>query len=324
MYNQLTSAQRYHLFVEHQNRGTRKAKTQKEIAAEMGVAPSTVCREYKRNATRKGGYNDSVAQAMTESRRRHGEPHNKTPRLLLWRIEQWIKEEQWSPAQIVGTLAKEGIRISRQTIYNHIHADTTGELLENTRHKGKYNRRESKERKPTKATSMPNRTSIHDRPAEADGSRFGDWEMDLIVGKNGYGAILVLAERKTDYCIIEKLPHGKNAKAVAKAVIRLLYAYRLKGVLTITTDNGSEFSAHQEISKGLKGVVVYFADSYCSWQKGLVEYTNKLIRQYIPKGTDFSTITPNFIKKIQSKLNRRPREKLDFSTPKAEFFKYFT
>lgn len=117
MYKQLIPAQRYHPFVEHQNRGTRKAKTQKEIAAEMGISPSTVCREYKRNATRKGGYNDRSAQLLAESRRKHGTPHNKTPRLLLWRIEQWIKDEQWSPAQIVGVLAKEGISISRQTMF---------------------------------------------------------------------------------------------------------------------------------------------------------------------------------------------------------------
>lgn len=324
MYNQLTPAQRYHLFVEHQNRGTKKEKKQSEIAAEIGKHPSTVCREYKRNATPKGGYNDTTAQTMAEKRRSHSEPHNKKPRLLLWRIEQLIKDEQWSPAQIVGILAKERIHISKQTIYNYIHADESGELLANTRHKGKYNRKSKKERKPTKASNIPNRTSIHDRPKEADGSRFGDWEMDLIIGKDGYGAILVLAERNTSYCIIEKLPHGKNAKEIAKAVIRLLYAYRLTGVLTITTDNGSEFSAHQEITKGLKGVVVYFADSYCSWQKGLVENTNKLIRQYIPKGTDFATITPGFVKKIQTKLNRRPREKLNFSTPKTEFFKHFS
>lgn len=323
MTKHLTSAQRYHLFVEHQNRGTRKEKTQKEIAAEIGKHPSTVSREYKRNATAHGGYNDTRAQVMAEGRRSHGEPHNKTPRLLLWRIEQWITEEQWSPAQIVGTLAKEGTRISKQTIYNHIHADKSGRLLANTRHMGKYNRKTKKERKPTKAINIPNRTSIHDRPREADGTRFGDWEMDLIIGKDGYGAILVLAERNTSYCIIEKLPHGKNASEIAKAVIRLLYAYRLTGVLTITTDNGSEFSAHQEITKGLKGVVVYFADSYCSWQKGLVEYTNKLIRQYIPKGTDFTSVTPRFVKKIQHKLNRRPREKLKFSTPLVEFFKHF-
>jgi len=180
-----------------------------------------------------------------------------------------------------------------------------------------------KKRKPTKATNIPNRTSIHDRPGEADGTRFGDWEMNLIIGKDGYGAILVLAERSTSYCIIEKLPHGKNAREIAKAVIRLLYAYRLTGVLTITTDNGSEFSAHQDITEGLKGVVVYFADSYCSWQKGLVEYTNKLIRQYIPNGSDFATVTPRFVKKIQSTLNRRPREKLNFSTPNHRVFQTF-
>lgn len=132
MTKHLTSRQRYHLFVEHQNRGTRKEKTQKEIAAEIGVHPSTVSREYRRNATPKGGYIDTKAQAQAESRKSRGEPHNKTPRLLLWRIEQWIIEQQWSPAQIVGVLAKEGTHISKQTIYNHIHKDKTGRLLANT------------------------------------------------------------------------------------------------------------------------------------------------------------------------------------------------
>ena len=326
MYNQLTPAQRYHLFVEHQNRGTKKEKKQSEIAAEIGKHPSTVCREYKRNATPKGGYNDTTAQAMAEKRRSHSEPHNKKPRLLLWRIEQLIKDEQWSPAQIVGILAKERIHISKQTIYNYIHADESGELLANTRHKGKYNRKSKKERKPTKASNIPNRTSIHDRPKEADGSRFGDWEMDLIIGKDGYGAILVLAERNTSYCIIEKLPHGKNAKEIAKAVIRLLYAYRLTGVLTITTDNGSEFAAHLEITAGLRirgmdDVTVYFADSYCSWQKGAVEHENKLIRQYIPKKSNFNDFSDKYVRNVGRKLNMRPRKKLNFSTPKIEFFK---
>ena len=112
MTKHLTSRQRYHLFVEHQNRGTRKEKTQKEIAAEIGVHPSTVSREYRRNAMPKGGYIDTKAQAKAESRKSRGEPHNKTPRLLLWRIEQWIIEQQWSPAQIVGVLAKEGTHLT--------------------------------------------------------------------------------------------------------------------------------------------------------------------------------------------------------------------
>ncbi len=146
--------------MEHQNRGTRKEKTQKEIAAEIGKHPSTVCREYKRNATARGGYNDTKAQAMADGRRNHCEPHNKTPRLLLWRIEQWITEEQWSPAQIVGTLDKEGTHISKQTIYNHIHADQSGVLLANTRHKGKYNRKSKKERKPRPLISLTAQASM--------------------------------------------------------------------------------------------------------------------------------------------------------------------
>lgn len=309
--------------MEHQNRGTKKQKTQAEIAKELGVSQSTVSREYRRNALPKGGYDDARAQLMAQERRSKGAPHNKKPRLLVWRIENMIRDEQWSPAQIAGVLAKEGTRICKQTIYAIIHADKSGELLANTRHKGKYARKAQRQAKPTKATNIRDRVSIHERPEEADGSRFGDWEMDLIVGKGGYGAILVLMERSTNYAILRKLPHGKNAKEVAKEAVRLLYAFRLKGVLTITADNGSEFAEHKYICEKLKGVTVYFADSYSSWQKGGVENTNKLIRQYIPKGTDFNTVADAYVMKVQKKLNRRPREKLKFSTPAVEFFKHF-
>ena len=95
-------------------------------------------------------------------------------------------------------------------------------------------------------------------------------------------------------------------------------------LLTITTDNGSEFAEHQWISRQLGGVPVYFTDSYSSWQKGAVENTNKLIRQYIPKVTDISMITDNYITKVQKKINRRPREKLNFSTPIKEFYKHYS
>lgn len=317
--------QRYLLFCEKQNFGTKKQKTQAEIAAAIGVSQSTVSREYRRNALPKGGYDDVRAQRMAEERRSKGEPHNKKPRLLMWHIENMIIEEQLSPAQIVGKLWKEErVRICKQTIYSLIHADKSGKLLENTRHKGKYSRHREPGAREAKASNIKDRVSIHDRPPEADGTRFGDWEMDLIIGKNGYGAILVLMERSTNYAIIRKLPHGKKAKEVAKAVVALLLAYRLQGVLTITTDNGSEFAEHKYICQKLKGVTVYFTDPYCSWQKGGVENLNKLIRQYIPKGTDFNTITDAFIMKVQKKLNRRPREKLNFSTPTAEFFKHFS
>lgn len=106
----------------------------------------------------------------------------------------------------------------------------------------------------------------------------------------------------------------------AETAVRLLYPYR-RNVLTITTDNGSEFARHGIISE-LLNAPVFFADSYSSWQKGAIENTNKLIRQYIPKGTDFKGLTDEYVHSVQLQINRRPREKLNFSTPKDEFFKY--
>jgi IS30 family transposase len=98
---------------------------------------------------------------------------------------------------------------------------------------------------------------------------------------------------------MEKLPDGKNAKALAKVVARLLFPFRGIGVRTITTDNGCEFCAHEDISKMIGNVPVFFADSYTLWQKGAIENENKLIWQYIPKGTDFDNVTPLFIKKYK-------------------------
>ena len=116
---------------------------------------------------------------------------------------------------------------------------------------------------------------------------------------------------------------SSKAKPLAKVVWRLLLPYKGEMLKTITTDNGSEFAEHEWITKHLN-VPVYFADSYCSWQKGGVENENKLIRQYIPKGTDISTVTDGKIKKTQYKLNERPREKLNFSTPKECFYKFIS
>ena len=122
---------------------------------------------------------------------------------------------------------------------------------------------------------------------------------------------------------MSKLKYGKKAKPLAEAVWRLLLPYKGNTLKTITTDNGSEFAEHEWITKKL-GTPIYFTDSYCSWQKGGVENENKLIRQYIPKGTDLSTITEGKIKKTQYKLNARPREKLNFETPKECFYKFIS
>ena len=231
---------------------------------------------------------------------------------LVWRIKQTIIEEQWSPWQISGALKREGVSVSHQSIYNIIHADTTGELASHTHHKLKYRRRPK-----CKASPVACRTSIHQRPKEANGKRFGDFEMDLIVDPYNH-AILTVVERSTNMLFMTKLPHGKKSGLLAKEVCRLL-PYR-RHVKTITTDNGPEFAAYKLITKYL-GAVVYFADPYASWQKGAIENKNKLIRQYIPKQANFDDFTDKKIAMIQKEINRRPRQKLNFQTHKCEFYK---
>lgn len=317
MSNQLIEAQRYEIYL-----GLKRKWSKTRIANEIGVSSSTVSREIRRNSKPDGEYVWKYAQSQSDSRKHGFKGNHRKPEELWWRIEQMIIEEDWSPAQIAGVLRKEGIHICKQTIYNHVHADPTGRLVGHMPHELKYTKR-TKALRPTKATNIANRTSIHDRPEEADGKRFGDWEMDTIVDSFGH-AILTLTERQTNHILMARLPEGRKARPTAKMVVSLLFPYR-NTIKTITTDNGCEFAAHLEITKKLtpKGkdkIIVYFADSYCSWQKGAIENANKLIRKYIPKKADFNDFSDRQIMEIQKKLNRRPREKLNFDTPKSRFF----
>ena len=179
-----------------------------------------------------------------------------------------------------------------------------GTLYQHTRHKLKKRKRSVEKKIPIK-----DRVSIEQRPQIVDTKdRLGDWEIDTIVGENNKEAIVTMVERKTAFMIMEKLEHGKNAEKLANTVIRLLTAY-INNVHTITGDNGTEFAEHQTIAKKLK-TNFFFTHPYSSWEKGLIENTNKLIRQYIPKKSNFDSINQQNIKKIQYKINSRPRKNL--------------
>lgn len=288
------------------------------IARQIGVDKSTVCREVKRGSNRHGHYLRMDAHESAVFRRERTPGNRSADREVLKEALGLLKREDWSPRQISGYLKTKGIYISHETLYRRIREDGSGGLAWHCRHGMKY-RRHKRRRRPTVATNIPDRKSIHERPAAADGRRFGDWEMDLIVGAGQKSAILTLCERSRNCLIMERLPDGKEAGGVAETVIRLLWPYR-RNVLSITTDNGFEFREHRRIAEALK-TTVYFTDAYSSWQKGAIENTNKLIRQYIPKGTDFRELADEFIHSVQLKINRRPREKLNFSSPKDEFFK---
>lgn len=316
MYKQLTQAQRYTIFVLKQKKWTNKS-----IAEAINVHPSTVSRELRRNSMANGVYYHEKAEKLARSRRNRVPGNRSISPAVRMVVRELILTEDWSPKQVSGYLKRErGISISHETIYKMIREDATGELAGHCRHKMRYKKKKKRKRE-TKATNIRNRVSIHERPAEADGTRFGDYEMDLIVDKRG-NAILVIVERSTNFLLMAKLKEGRKAMPLAKDVRRLLLPYRGENLKSITTDNGSEFAEHEWISRQLK-TQVYFTDSYASWQKGCVENTNKLIRQYIPKGTDISTVSDKKIAMIQHKINKRPREKLKFSTPVREFFKFF-
>lgn len=312
-YKQLTSEQRYAIYL-----GLQSGISKTKIAESIGVNPSTIYREINRNMNKSGGYSWRLAQEMADERKERLPGNKSTPEWIKQKVIRYIRKD-WSPKQISGYLNKhEKISISHETIYKWIREDKKngGTLYKHCRHRLKH-----RKRPVGSAKNIPNRRSIRERPDEADGSRFGDFEMDTIIGDKQSEAILTITERKTNFIMIKKLPHGRNSQQVSKEVITLLLPYmdRLK---TITTDNGSEFADHQEITNKLN-VPVYFTDPYSSWQKGAVENANKLIRQYVPKRTSFKEYSNQNIKEIQYKLNRRPREKLDFNSPKNEFYKQF-
>lgn len=313
MYKQLSREQRYAIYL-----GLQEKKTYTAIARQINCSVSTVSREVRRNSNRHGRYLFQNAVELTIVRRERSSSNRKTPNHILKRALNLLIEEDWSPKQISGYLKREGINISHERIYREIRADETGLLKKHCRHKMKYRRHKWHKRKSSGRTLIPNRISIHQRPIEADGTRFGDWEMDLVIGKGQKSAVLTMIERKTNMFLQTKLT-SKKPNVVAKAAWRLLLPYKAN-VLTITTDNGSEFMNHQWLTKHI-GATVYFADPFCSGQKGAVENANKLFRQYFPKGTDFRLIEQSQFDAIQAKINRRPREKLNFSSPIIEFFK---
>lgn len=312
MYKQLSREQRYAIYLELQEK-----KTYTAIARQINCSVSTVSREVRRNSNRHGRYLFQNAVELTIVRRERSSSNRKTPNHILKRALNLLIEEDWSPKQISGYLKREGINISHERIYREIRADETGQLKKHCRHKMKYRRHKWHKRKSSGRTLIPNRRSIHQRPVEADGTRFGDWEMDLVIGKGQKSAVLTMIERKTNMFLQTKLT-SKKPDVVAKVAWRLLLPYKAN-VLTITTDNGSEFMNHQWLTKHI-GATVYFADPFCSGQKGAVENANKLFRQYFPKGTDFRLIEQSQFDAIQAKINRRPREKLNFSSPIIEFF----
>ena len=289
----------------------------KTVALLLDTDKSTLYREIKRNKGKRT-YSAPLAQQLcSERKERFGRGRKFTTAMEKFIVEM-LNQEQWSPKQIVGYCKSNHIpMVSFERIYQLIRQDKMdgGLLWTQTRHKLKHRKRPVS----GKQVNIKNKVSIDLRPPIVDAhERYGDWEIDTIIGENQKGAILTMTERKTGFLLMEKMEFGKQAQGLAKAAIRMLFAYK-NTVHTITSDNGSEFAEHELIARKLKADY-FFAHPYSSWERGLIEYTNKLIRQYIIKGSNFDLYDSEYIKLVQNKINRRPREKLNFQTPSKIFF----
>jgi len=306
-YSQLTQEQRYHIY------GLQKAgNLQNFIADEVGVHKSTISREIRRNRGERG-YRPQQAHKLALANRQQAEKYIKfTPELKKFVTEKILLD--WSPDQISGYLRKKGAaEISHERIYQFLLADKKagGTLYAHLRHSGKKRKKRygSKDRRG----QIKNRISIDERPKVVDKKqRIGDWEGDTIIGKQQQKAIVTLVDRVSKVVRIGPVA-TKHSRDVATIITGML-APMQQVSHTITFDNGKEFAAHEKIAQALD-IDIYFAHPYSSWERGLNENTNGLIRQYIKKGASFKGVTNARINFIEDRLNNRPRKSLGYSTP---------
>src|SRR3972149_490139 len=289
-YKQLAQEQRYQIYALK-----KMGHNQTEIASFLGVHKSTISRELCRNRGQRG-YRPKQAHQMALGRRHSGQQRLRPADWTL--VEEKLKLD-WSPEQIAGCLKKShAFQIS--------HEHLRGQKKRRKRY-GSHDRR----------GKIPAQTSIEQRPAVGDGrTRLGDWGGDLIIGKGHKGAFGTLTERKSRFTLIRRVT-AQSAEQVTDAVLALLHW--VAHLETITADNGREFAHHQIIASAWD-VGFYFAHPYASWERGTNENTNGLIRQYLPKHRDLTTVTSQEELLIMDRLNLRPRKCLAFRTPFEVFF----
>ena len=316
-YHQITPAERYTLGALR-----KQGYSNAEIARVTDRHRSTIGREFRRNCARHdGAYRHTKAQERTNGRRSRSR-RNSQFGASEWDLVETLLREKFSPEQVSGWLRLlEILEISHETIYTHVHRDKTqgGKLWQNLRQSSRYRKRYGP---PEKRGRLAGKRHISERPVAADmRSEIGHWEMDVVIGAGNQHCIVTLVERMTGATLIGKLP-CRQAVALNARVIELIQAH--PGLFkTITVDNGPEFHGYEEIERAT-GVTVYFANPYCSWERGTNENTNGLIRQYLPKRTSMKRLTQERCNAIASSLNNRPRKRHGFLTPLDRLAEHFT
>lgn len=308
-YQQLTEGKRYQI-----SALLAEGYSQAAIARALGVHPSSISRELARNGSEKG-YEPEQAQQFATNRKKSAVKYKVSQTAIIF--AELMLEKQWSPEQISKVGGRIGLSLSHEWIYQYVAQDKAngGKLYKNLRqgHK-RYRKGKHKKRSP-----IVNAVSIDERPKIVETrERLGDWEADTVIGKQGTGVFVTLAERKSRFYLIKRVD-SKHADVVKEALIEMLSPYR-KNVHTITFDNGGEFAEHEAVANALDAKA-YFAHPYSSWERGLNENFNGLLRQYFPKGMDLSNVSEEEVKAVQERLNLRPRACLEYKQPKVAFEK---
>ncbi len=306
-YTQLSQEERYYI-------GTmsRKGYSLRAIAADIGRNHTTVSRELQRN-TGQRGYRYQQAHSKAAVRHTHKTKAKKLTGALIDYIEQGLRN-RWSPEQICGRLYREKkIKLSHETVYRYVSQDkrSGGNVYTFLRHKAKPYRKRygSKDYRGT----LPDRVDISERPEVVDKrSRVGDWEADLMIGKGHKGAIVTLAERRSRLYLALPIMR-KTAELTTTAITTLLTGFK-DWVHTITYDNGREFVGHKAMAKALS-CDTFFARPYHSWERGLNENSNGLLRQYFPKDKRLDDVPEEAVLVATEAMNHRPRKCLGFKTP---------
>jgi len=323
-YHRLSSAER-----EDISRGLAQGHSISAIARRLARAPSSISREVQRNAGISGyrGFSAGNRARVSASSRRCSKRRLAIEKCLRTYVLAKLKR-RWSPQEIVKRLQQEypddtTMRISHEAIYQYIYVLPRGEL-KRTLTKALRQERAYRRKKQRPGTIEETRgkiadmLSIEERPAEvADRSIPGHWEGDLIMGKYKRSALGTLVERTTRKIILVPLKE-KDAKSVRKAYARELLSLPKKLTKTLTYDQGKEMSEHKQFTIDT-GIQVYFAHPGSPWEWGTNENTNGLIRQYFPKGTDFTKVNQREIKRVERELNDRPRKVLHLKKPDEVF-----
>ena len=314
-YRQLTLDERYQIYTLR-----KQGFSNTDIAREIGRHASTISRELARNVGERSmtiGYMPTVAHKLAQKRRLDN-GH------LRWKLQGELKlvveaklMQSWSPEQISGRMLREcGVTLSAETIYQHIiRDDRRGGLLRLMQRRGRQ-RHPWLTKRQTAEKARAEERHIDNRPVAAnERSELGHWERDCIVGKHGHSALLVAADRKSRYTKVSRVSRT-TAKAVSDATLHMLAGLP---IASMTNDNGAEFARPKQLEERL-GARIYVCDPSSPWQRGTVENTNGLIRQYVPKKTDIDRIQSSLPKAIEETLNHRPRKVLGYRTPHEVFF----